>query len=54
MDYSAANHELWNVIVQFGYIAAVILIAVALTDDQADPQDHASDRGARRIYPADR
>lgn len=30
MDYSAANHELWNVIVQFGYIAAVILIAVAL------------------------
>lgn len=30
MDYSAANHELWDVIVQFGYIAAVILIAVAL------------------------
>ncbi len=30
MDYSAANHELWNVIIQFGYIAAVILIAVAL------------------------
>ena len=27
MDYSAANHELWNVIIQLGYIAAVILIA---------------------------
>lgn len=27
MDYSAANHELWNVILQFGYIAAVVLIA---------------------------
>lgn len=30
MDYSAANHELWNVIIQFGYIAAVILVAYAL------------------------
>lgn len=27
MDYSASNHELWNVIVQFAYIAAAILIA---------------------------
>ncbi|MBQ6622739.1 MAG: hypothetical protein IJH75_07870 [Mogibacterium sp.] len=27
MDYSAANHALWNMIIQFGYIAAVILIA---------------------------
>lgn len=30
MDYSAANHELWNVIIQLGYIAAVLLIALAL------------------------
>lgn len=30
MDYSAANHELWNVIIQFGLIAAVVLIAYAL------------------------
>lgn len=30
MDYSAANHALWNVIIQLGYIAAVILIAIAL------------------------
>ena len=30
MDYSAANHALWNVIIQFGYIAAVILIAISL------------------------
>ena len=30
MDYSAANHELWNVVIQFGYIAAVILIAIFL------------------------
>ena len=30
MDYSAANHELWNVIIQFGYIAAVVLAAYAL------------------------
>lgn len=29
MDYSAANHELWNVVIQFGYIAIVILIAIA-------------------------
>ena len=27
MDYSAANHQLWNFIIQTGYIAAVILIA---------------------------
>ena len=30
MDYSAANHALWNVIIQMGYIAAVILIAICL------------------------
>ena len=30
MDYSAANHELWNVIIQMGYIAAVLLIAISL------------------------
>ena len=30
MDYSAANQELWNVIIQLGYIAAVMLIALAL------------------------
>ena len=30
MDYSAANHELWNVVIQFSYIAAVILISVFL------------------------
>lgn len=30
MDYSAANTELWNAVIQFGYIAAVILIAYAL------------------------
>lgn len=30
MDYSAANHELWSVIIQFGYIAAVVLAAYAL------------------------
>ena len=30
MDYSAANHALWNVIIQMGYIAAVILIAISL------------------------
>ena len=30
MDYSAANHEIWNVIIQFGYIAAVVLAAYAL------------------------
>ena len=27
MDYSAANSMVWNVILQFGYIAAVVLIA---------------------------
>ena len=27
MDYSAANQQLWNVIIQFGYIATVILLA---------------------------
>lgn len=27
MDYSAANHELWNVIIQFGLIAGALLIA---------------------------
>ncbi len=27
MDYSAANHQLWNFIIQAGYIAAVILLA---------------------------
>ena len=26
MDYSAANHELWNVIIQLGYIAGVVLL----------------------------
>ena len=26
MDYSASNHELWNVIIQLGYVAAVVLI----------------------------
>ena len=30
MDYSAANHQLWNVIIQMGYIAAVLLIAISL------------------------
>ena len=30
MDYSAANHELWNVIIQLGYIAIVILIGNCL------------------------
>ena len=30
MDYSAANSALWNVIIQFGYIAAVVLVAYAL------------------------
>ena len=27
MDYSAANHALWNIIVQLGFIAAAILLA---------------------------
>ena len=27
MDYSAANHALWNVVIQFGYIAVAILLA---------------------------
>ena len=27
MDYSAANHQLWNVIIQLGYIAGVVLLA---------------------------
>ena len=27
MDYSAANHELWNIIIQLGLIAAAILLA---------------------------
>ena len=27
MDYSAANHALWNVIIQMGYIAGAILLA---------------------------
>ena len=27
MDYSAANHALWNIIVQFGLLAASILLA---------------------------
>ena len=27
MDYSAANHALWNVIVQFGLLAGAILLA---------------------------
>ena len=27
MDYSAANHALWNIITQLGLIAAAILIA---------------------------
>ncbi len=26
MDYSAANHQLWNVIIQLGYIAGVVLL----------------------------
>ena len=30
MDYSAANHALWNVIIQMGYISAVLLIAISL------------------------
>ena len=30
MDYSAANHQLWNGIIQIGYLAIVILIAYAL------------------------
>ena len=30
MDYSAANHALWNVIIQMGYISSVILIAICL------------------------
>ena len=30
MDYSAANTQLWNTIIQFGYIAAVLLIAIFL------------------------
>ena len=30
MDYSAANHELWNVIIQLGYIAIVVLIGNCL------------------------
>lgn len=30
MDYSAANTQLWNAIIQFGYIAAVLLIAIFL------------------------
>ena len=30
MDFSAANHTLWNFVIQFGYIAAVILIANCL------------------------
>ena len=32
MDYSAANAQLWNAIIQFGYVAAVILIAYALRE----------------------
>ena len=31
MDYSAANHELWNLILQLGYIAGAILLANLLT-----------------------
>ena len=27
MDYSAANHALWNIIIQFGIIAAAIILA---------------------------
>ena len=27
MDYSAANHALWNLIVQFGLLAGAILLA---------------------------
>lgn len=27
MDYSAANHALWNIIVQFGLLAGAILLA---------------------------
>lgn len=27
MDFSAANHELWKAIIQFGYIAVVVLLA---------------------------
>ena len=30
MDYSAANHQLWNGIIQIGYLAIVILIAYTL------------------------
>ena len=30
MDYSAANHQLWNVIIQMGYVSAVLLIAICL------------------------
>ncbi len=27
MDYSAANHALWNIIIQLGLIASVVLLA---------------------------
>ena len=27
MDYSAANHQLWNVVIQIAYIAIAILLA---------------------------
>ena len=30
MDYSAANHALWNILIQFGFLAAAILIANVL------------------------
>ena len=30
MDYSAANHALWNVLIQFGFLAAAIIIANVL------------------------
>ena len=32
MDYSAANPQVWNVIMQFGYIAAVVLVAIGLRE----------------------
>ena len=32
MDYSAANHALWNAVIQLGYIAAAILIANLLRE----------------------
>ena len=30
MDYSAANHALWNILIQFGFLAAAIIIANVL------------------------